>query len=154
MNLNDLQEKIQLIVKESTELKNKHTNEINSPVNYVCIFSHTQEEFGTLLNLVRKIGKIVENTSTGPIFKINTISTISGELKLLKIRKPYEDRPELGYSDFTLTNYSNFKEKYLSKKGFKLIERPDYEMIEIIDNNFNVLTYFANPPLDKQLNIQ
>jgi hypothetical protein len=41
----------------------------------------------------------------------------------------------------------------LSKEGFKLIEREDFEMIELMDSEFNVRAYFSNPPLDERLKV-
>ena len=39
-------------------------------------------------------------------------------------------------------------------RGFLLIVKNDnFEMIELVDSNFNIRVYFSNPPLDKQLGI-
>jgi len=90
----------------------------------------------------------------GPVYHIQPIKTVSGNLKLLKIRKPDSTKPELGDADFTVGNYSEFKKKHLSKTGFKLIpKREDFEMIELVDSKFDVRAYFSHPPLDKQLGI-
>ena len=153
MNLRIFKETILKIVSEATKLKNQYTNETDALVNYACIFSHTKEEFEELTDLANKTGSIVKETPTGPIFLMDTLKTISGDLKILKIRKPFEDKPQLGYADFTLNNYSSFKEKYLSKENFKLTIRENYEMIGLKDPNYNVLTYFAYPPLNEQLKI-
>lgn len=152
--INSLILKVQEIVKCATVLKNKHTDNKNAPVNYACIFSHGQEEYDALVKLTRIIGKVVKETSTGLLFQIEPLKTISGVLQLLKIRIPDVTRPELGDADFTIVNFSNFKKKYLARRGFKLIPRENFEMIELIDKNFNVRAYFSNPPLDKQLNIK
>ena len=45
----------------------------------------------------------------------------------------------------TWSNISEFKEKYLSQKEFKLIMRENFEMIELIDPQFDVRVYFSNP---------
>ena len=82
------------------------------------------------------------------------MKTVAGLLKLLKIRHPDSTRPERGDADFTVTNFVVFKKKYLSKKEFKLIKRKNFEMIELMDPEFDVRAYFSNPPLDKQLNIK
>jgi len=72
----------------------------------------------------------------------------------LKIRIPDITRPERGDTDFTVSNFSGFEKKYLSKKGFKLIKKENFAMIELMDPKFDVRTYFSNPPLDVQLNIK
>ena len=153
MHEEDLKNLVQKIVKESCELKDKYTDQHDAPVNYACIFSQGQEEFEALINITKKIGKIIKDTPTGPLFNINSIKTVSRDLKLLKIRNPDHTRPERGDADFTVSDYPDFKKKYLSKDGFKLIERKDFEMIELINSDFNVRVYFSNTPLDKQLNI-
>lgn len=141
------------LVKKTSVLKDKYTDEKFAPVNYACVFSHSDEEYKILLDLARQLGKIVKETPTGPIFHIHPIDTVSGKLRLLKIRLPYKNKPELGYADFTAGNYYDFKKKTLPTKFFKLIEREEYEMIELKEPGCDVITYFANPPLDKQLKI-
>ncbi len=106
-----------------------------------------------MIEAAEKIGKVIKETSTGLLFQIEPLETISGVLKLLKIRIPDPTRPEEGDADFTVSNFSNFKNKYLSKNGFELIKREDFVMIELMDPEFNVRAYFSNPPLDKQLGI-
>ena len=151
ININDL---VAGIVKESCELKNKHTNEINSPVNYACIFSQSDDEFNKLKKYADQIGRVIEETPFGPLYHIDPIDTVSGILKLLKIRQPDITKPERGDADFTVGDYHIFKSKYLSQDNFKLISRQDFEMIELADPDFNVRTYFSHPPLDEQLGIK
>jgi len=150
----DLKIRIKAIVEKATALKNKHIDNKNTPVNYVCIFSQTKEEYDKLIELTRKIGNVIKETPTGLLFHIEPLQTVSGTLKLLKIRIPDPTRPELGDADFTVSNFSEFEKKYLSKNGFKSIQREDFVMIELIDSEFDVRAYFSNPPLDVQLNIK
>ncbi len=146
----DLKKLVQEIVKKSKDLKDKHTSEKDAKVNYACIFCQSNEQFKEIIGLAKKLGKIIEETPKGPLFHIKSLETTSGKLQLLKIRKPDVKRPELGDADFTVSNYPEFKKKYLSKKGFKIIIREKFEMIELIDPEFNALAYFSNPPLDEQ----
>ena len=41
----------------------------------------------------------------------------------------------------------------VNKPGFKILRKPDFYMIELMDPDFDVRAYFSNPPLDKQLKI-
>ena len=154
MDTKDLKIKIQNIVKRATALKNKYINNKNMPVNYACIFCQNKEEYDKLVEVTRKIGKVIKETPTGLLFQIKPLKTVSGILKLLKIRLPDPIRPERGDTDFTVSNFPEFKKKYLLKSGFKLIKREDFEMIELVDSEFDVRAYFSNPPLDKQLCIK
>ena len=85
MKIEDLKFKVKSIVEKATVLKNKHINDKNTPVNYACIFSQSKEEYEELLEVTRKIGKIIKETPTGSLFHIEPLQTISGVLKLLKI---------------------------------------------------------------------
>jgi len=153
MNELNLENLVKEIVKKATTLKNKHTDEKHSPVNYACVFSQNDNEFGVLIESAKQMGNVIKETPTGPLFQIQPLDTISGQLRLLKIRQPDKTRPELGDADFTVGNYQKFKKKHISKDFFKLIERENFEMIELMDSGFDVRAYFSNPPLDKQLNI-
>ncbi len=129
-------------------MKNKYTDEIDAPVNYACVFSQTEKEYQELLETTHKIGKVIQETPSGFLFRITDLETISGTLKLLKIRIPDVTRPERGDADFTVTDFAKFEEKYLSKKRFKIMRKPDFYMIELMDPAFDVRVYFSNPPLD------
>jgi|SRR3989339_1959083 len=154
MKTKDLKIRVKDIVEKATVLKDKHIDEKNTSVNYACIFSQNKKEFDELLAVAKKIGKVVKETPTGLLFHIEPLKTISGVLKLLRIRIPDPTRPELGYVDFTVSNFPKFEKKYLSKKEFKLIKKEHFVMIELMDSDFDVRAYFSNPPLDVQLDIQ
>ena len=153
MNVNELKLLVKEIVEKATKLKNKYTDQVNASVNYAYIFSQSNNEYESLINITNEIGKVIKATPTGPLFYIQPLDTISGKLLLLKIRKSDNTRPERGDADFTVDNYLNFKKKYLSQEGFKLIERETMEMIELIDSEFDVRVYFSDPPLNKQVGV-
>lgn len=154
MKTDDLKLLVEEIVRRANELKNKHARESDASVNYACIFSQDTQEYENLLKTTHRLGKVLKETPTGPIFYIKPLETVSGKLQLLKIRAPDPTRPELGDADFTVLDYPDFKKKYLTNKGFKLIERETFEMIELIDPAFEVRVYFSNPPLDKQFGLK
>jgi len=154
MNTEQLKTKVQEIVKLATNLKDKYTDEKKAPVNYACIFAQNKKEYNTLMAVAYKLGKVVMKTSTGPLFQIDPLETVSGKVKLLKIRIPDIRRPEQGDADFTVSDFSDFKKKYLLKDGFNLIKRPNFIMIELIDLKHDVRAYFSNPSLHVQLGIK
>lgn len=143
---------IQNIVQEAKSLKDKYTDQNNVPVNYACIFCQSKEEQTNFLEEAHKFGTIIQETESGPIFKIS-LDTVAGKLQLLKIRKPDSTRTERGDADFTVVDYPSFKEKYINKAGFSLIQKENFEMIELCENHNNVRVYFSFPPLDKQFNL-
>ena len=154
MDIKNLKALVKEIVKMATKLKNKHTDEKNAPVNYACIFSQSRQEYEGLIKVVKKIGTVAQETPMGPVYNIIPIDTVSGKLGLLKIRLPDIWRPERGDADFTVSNYTVFKKRYLPKKGFKLIKREYFEMIELADADFNVLAYFSHPTLEVVLDLK
>ena len=156
MSVNELDKLIKDIVVLATELKNKFTHEVSAPVNYACIFAQKQEEYEDLIRAAARLGTVIMEMTTGLLFELAGIETMSGTLKLLKIRQPYPTRPERGDADFTVADFSGFKQIYLSKPGFKLIARPQLkmEMIELMQPGYEVRVYFSNPPLAKALGLE
>ncbi|OGY18280.1 MAG: hypothetical protein A3F04_00200 [Candidatus Chisholmbacteria bacterium RIFCSPHIGHO2_12_FULL_49_9] len=153
MKEKDLKKFVQEIVNYAKSIKDKHTGEADAPVNYACIFAQSQEEFDDLLTTARNLGKVIKETPTGPLFRIEPLRTVSGPLRLLKVRKPDVTRIERGDADFTVSDYPSFKKSVLKKPGFTLIEREEFEMIELMDPGFDVRAYFSHPTLDRQLEL-
>ncbi len=153
MNPKELKTLIQGIVAEATKLRDARTIEHEAPVNYACVFAQSEPEYESLIAVARELGKVVQETKMGPVFYVDPIDTVAGNLRIVKIRKPDENRKERGDADFTVSDYSAFKRTYINKPDFGLIERPNIEMIELVDPAFNALAYFSNPPLGKVLNL-
>lgn len=149
----DVKSLTQWIVAEARRLSSSHTNEKDAPVNYACIFAQSEEEYEHLIRVARRLGVVVSDTPTGPVFKIAALPTVAGPLDLLKIRRADPKRPERGDADFTVSDYGRFKKQHLGTPGFHLIQREHMEMIELIDPDYNVLAYYSNPPLGKVLGI-
>ena len=155
MNINDIYELAKDIVKKANDLKNKYTNEVNAKVSYVAIFCKNDEEFNNYIKILKNDNnEVVDDTYSGPVFKINSLETVSGTLKLLKIRRYDDKHLDLGDADFNVSNYEEFKNKYVNKPNFNLISREDYEMIELMEDGYEVRAYFSNPPLDEELGIK
>lgn len=153
MNIDDLKTKVQFIVDRASSLKDEYIGKNDATVNYACIFSQSHEEYNQLTKLVETMGKIAMETPTGLLYQIKPLSTVAGDLQLLKIRLPDTTRPELGDADFTIADFAEFEKKYLLKSQFKRIQKDNFYMIELMDPRHDVRAYFSNPPLDKQLGI-
>lgn len=153
-DVNELYNFIKLIVEKSTDLKNKYVNLFDAKVNYSCIFCQNDKEYNRYIKLLKEDNnKVLEETNSGPLFRIKDLDTISGILKLVKVRKYDKEHEELGDADFTVKKYREFKEYCLNKKEFKIISRDNYEMIELKEPNCDVRVYFSNPPIDEELGI-
>jgi len=153
MTIDDLKNIVKDIVGKANNLKRKITVE-EAPINYACIFCQNEKEYNLFFEITKQMGVVVQETETGSVFQISPLSTVAGTLKLLKIRKPDSTRSERGDADFTLSNYKQFKEKNLSKSGFKLVQREKFEMIEYLEPGGNARIYFSNPTLAEILNIK
>lgn len=151
MTVEEIKAKVQAIVRDALALHVDHVKSEEVVVNYVCIFSQQLDEFEKLTAVVDTFGTRIEETPTGPVYKISPINTNSGDLRLLKIRMPDIKRPERGDADFTVENYNHFKQEYIDKPGFSLIKRPGMEMIELYDSGHSVLAYYSNPTLEESL---
>lgn len=154
MTTKELEKLAQNIVAASKCLSESFTHERNVPVNYVCVFTHSDDEYTELTDLAKEMGNIAHETATGPVFLIAPISTVAGTLRILKIRRPDPKRQERGDADFTLPNYSQFKEKYLGQEGFNVIVRPNMEMMELLNPCYNVIAYYSYPTLAEVLKIK
>lgn len=144
---------IKKIVEDAKILKDKYIDQKDIPVNYACIFCQSEKEQTDFLLKAHELGTIIQETPSGPLFKIS-LETIAGNLQLLKIRKPDATRPERGDADFSVSNYPAFKEIYLNQPGFSLIQKENFEMIELYEKGNNIRVYFSYPPLDKQLGLK
>ena len=152
MNIYDL---VKEIVRKSNDLKNKYTSEIDAKVNYACIFCKNDDEYNSYIKYLEDDGnQIIDNTYSGPLFRIKDLDTCSGTLKLLKIRKYDEKHLDLGDADFTVDDYSSFKNKYMNNDNFNVMDKDEYQMLELIEEGNDVRAYFSNPPLDEELGIK
>ena len=153
--MNTINKILEYVVPKTLELNRVHISNELVKINYAAIFCQSDIEYKNLNDEASKNGKVIENTPTGPLFKFhNSVETVAGPLWLVKIRRPDPTRPQRGDADFTLNDYNSFKKKYLgNSEYFKLIERENFEMIELRDPGFDVLSYFSSIPLILKLGI-
>jgi len=153
MTTEDLKNLINIIVAQARRLTATRTNEGGAPVNYACVFAQSEDEYSELVDAAHRLGTVTQETAMGPVFKIEPLETAAGRLELLKIRKPDPIRKERGDADFTVSDYEKFKQTYLGRPGFRLIARPELEMMELADPAYDVLAYFSYPTLVEVLKI-
>ena len=145
---------VRYIVKQSTKLKNKYTDENNAVAEFGCIFCQNEEEYKNFTDSIKSIGKIVDDTKNGFTYLLNKpISTVSDTLRLVKIRKPDPLRLERGDADFN-TSYKEFKKKYLNDSRFELVKRETFEYLRLSDPSFDVMVCFSNISRSKVLGIK
>jgi len=117
------------------------------PITYLTIFSHHPHEYNRFVEWVTEIG-IKSDANNGVRFALQKpIQTAGGEVVNIRIRKPDPYRSQIGCADLKVDNYDSFKMEELFKypDNLRVIERPEYEMIEFFDFNTNdVLAYVVS----------
>ncbi len=115
------------------------------PIKSLTVFAHSQSEFELLIEILEKLGKAY-NYNNGPRVELyEPIETGKNHITHLRVRRPDPERPQVGCNDFEV-DYRTFKNEYLSKRSENLflIKRPEYEMIEFRDKEFDVLAYVVS----------
>lgn len=138
----ELIEKAKYIAEQTTKLCEKVIGR-PLPISSLTIFSHTNEEFENFKTSLSSMG-VPYNENNGPRITLNEAILVgSNKIIHLRIRKPDAERPQVGCNDFDVENYGDFKNKYLAghQDNLRLIVRPEYEMIEFFDPEFDVLAY-------------
>ena len=137
---------IRYIVEKGIEAVNKNTDEFPVTIDYLAIFAKDEAEYHDMIEFTREMGETVNKSmaKTGKTILLkNPVETEAGLLKVIKIRKPDATRPQRGAPDFKVGDYQEFKNKYLmSNSNFTLMQRTDYEMIEL--KGIDVLVYFPS----------
>ncbi len=114
------------------------------PITYLTIFSHHPHEYNRFVEWASELG-IKSEVNNGVRFALNEpIQTAGGAIKSVRIRKPDPYRSQIGCADVRVEDYSQFKSEEVPKyaENLRLIERPEYDMIEFFDFNCNdVLAY-------------
>lgn len=141
------------IVTQAQELIKNKVGNIDLELSYACVFAQTNSDYEKMEQAAKSIGLKVDATETGNVYEIPRLLTSAGWLHILKIRKPDATRPELGDADFKLKDYARFKKAYSDKPGFKVIDRKEYEMIELMETDAKVRVYFSNPPVKYELKL-
>lgn len=144
---------ITYITNRSVELKNRYTYASTAPIEFACIFCQNKGEYNKFTSVIEKLGKIVEETSSGFTYLLDeSLKTAAGPLRLVKIRKP-DFRRERGDADFN-TDYKKFKNKYRRNSRFELVKYETFEMLRLSDSDYDVMACFSNIPKSKSLAIK
>src|SRR4051794_5222341 len=73
------------------------------PVDTICIFSHSVEEYEFLANLIKEYGPVDHEYSHGPTIYVNPepgLVISNNSVRYLGVREPDQDRKEIGYADY------------------------------------------------------
>lgn len=141
----ELKEAIGYLIKQEAELAAKAVGN-SLPITYLTIFSHYADEYDRLVSLVQTWGEVSKANNGVKALLRQPITEQDQNINELRIRKPDPYRMQVGCCDFGIEYYCAFKESHLTNNpNLRLIERPDYEMIEFFDPDFDVLAYIVSP---------
>ncbi len=142
-----LLEAVEYIASASSGLCKKVTGKV-FPITSLTVISHYKEEFEYLKKIQATLGEYVGQIY-GPRVKLyNPITTGPHIITHLRIREPDPYRAHAGSNDYDIVDYAAFKNEYLEScaENLGLIKRPEYEMIEFSDPDFDVLGYILSEP--------
>jgi hypothetical protein len=139
-----LENRIREIVLNINKLEQICYPDISFKINFLTIFSQSLSDFEDLRKLLSNFGN---ETKANNGFKYELKSPLkveNEEIELIGIRKPDIHRKELGCADlsYELTDYDKLR-KEAFEKGFDIILRKGYEMIELSNFNINVYAYIV-----------
>lgn len=140
----ELIEAVAYVARETTRLCQSIIGK-SFPIKSLTVFTHDEMEYKLLFAILATLGKPY-NYNNGPRVELfESIMVDNNKITHLRIRKPDIERPQVGCNDFEM-DYKLFKKEYLLKypEHLKLIIRPEYEMIELHDDKFDVLAYVVS----------
>ncbi len=151
---NKLKSTIRQIAKDAQALKDEFVNEQEAQISECCVFCKDNREYRELIEAICPTGRIAKETPSGPVYIVPDIVTSAGLVHIVKIRLPDPTRLERGYADFTAKDYQALKEHCSNKAECKVIQREEFEMIELMADGHDVRIYFSNPPVTQHTGIR
>lgn len=134
---------VQLIAEKVEHLVSKTIGR-ELPITYVTIFGKHPHQYNRFVEWASELGTKSE-ANNGFRFELKEpIQTAGGLVKSIRIREPDVYRSQIGCADVQVEDYLKFKSEELPKhsENLRLIERPEYDMIEFFDfDNNDVLAY-------------
>lgn len=116
------------------------------PVTSATVFSHDPDEYRILSEILSGLGKEYDRVNGLRVVLHEPIKIQSHMITHLRVRPPDPNRPQVGCCDFNVQNYEIFKREQLKShaQNLRLIERPEYEMIEFFSPEFDILAYVVS----------
>lgn len=132
-------------------LEEKQIDQDAGQIDYVAIFPKNQDGYNSLMVSLGQAGEPVRVVPTGTVFKLREpLETPHGIVGMVRIRIFDPSKSQLGYVDYALENYGEFKEKYLTSGVVNITHSADgVEMLTL--ENEEVIIYFPETPLGKSL---
>ena len=142
--LNAVQNRINSVIKKIHDLIKSCYPNFDFKISYLTIFSESDNDFQSLQSAMQQIGEQSE-ANNGYKYKLNSpINYLDEKIDLIRIRKPDIHRKEIGCADLIYRKDDYRKLRAIAlEKGFDVIVRKDYEMIELSDFKINAYAYLV-----------
>lgn len=140
----DIEKRIKTIIEEIHALIEACGSEFHAKIKYLTIFSQSEEDFTNLRSTMQELGEELP-ANNGYKYQIKSPRDYLDEhILLVRIRKPDIHRKEFGCADldYKKEEYANLRDIAL-EKGYDIIIRKGYEMIELSNQKINAYAYLV-----------
>jgi hypothetical protein len=110
-------------------------------IDTICFFTHSPEEYAFLEQAVRARGS-VSVLSHGPTLYVDSDFMVADQrIRIFGVRQPDPSRPEVGYTDYPVTDYdailalnSPYITEIVSGRGQELLQlgHPDFDVLGFV----------------------
>lgn len=136
------------IVKEAREMVSQTVSDqdLTGSVNYASIYAQSSDESDRFSEELGQNGEVADAQPTGSYFLLKKpLTTTVGNITICRVRKSDTEHRERGYVDFEAVDYEAFKENYLPRPYFSLIQNVHgIELVELRVLGHNVRAYFPD----------
>jgi hypothetical protein len=141
---NSLLEHLQILINSIQKLSLSCYPSHSFKIGYITFFAKDEEDFRNLISELESIGT-KQDANNGYKFILNEQLIVEGEvIEVIRVRKPDIHRKELGCADliYNEDDYKQLREEAI-EKGFDVIVRKGYEMIELSTFDINAYAYIV-----------
>lgn len=141
---NNLLEHLQILINSIQNLSLSCYPAYSFKIGYTTFFAQDDEDFSNLVSVLESIGNR-QDANNGYKFILNEQLIVEGEIiEVIRVRKPDIHRKEIGCADliYNEDDYKQLREEAI-EKGFDVIVRKGYEMIELSTFDINVYAYIV-----------
>ena len=114
------------------------------PIDTVTIFSQTDQEYAKIAGFIRNYGPVSAVSHGDTLYIDTSFELLSNLISYLGVRKPDPTRPEVGYVDFPVSDFTHLVSLCQESSFMQLITSGRGQpLIEIRHPNFDVRGYIV-----------
>jgi nitrogen fixation protein NifU and related proteins len=147
-------ETIKEMVLQSQEIIEDYgVREFEPVLDYIDIFPMSEQHRDALLQEIEGMSTKVLESESGATYRLSkAIRTLEGDLEFVRIRIfDYSPLPFRGYADFAVGDFDKAKSKLIKLPNVNLVERANYELVEICNDKYPIRLYIPSTPFSETL---